>query len=153
MKYSIILIVFFVINFGALGIGKLLMGNGAQSEWYLSLNKAPWTPPGWVFGVAWSVIMICFSIYMAQLYMIDKSAQVIVLFIVQVLLNVGWNYMFFNQHKIGMGLIIITSLSLLMIYFLVAFQSQLHLLSLLVVPYVLWLLIATSLNYYIFSNN
>lgn len=153
MKYSIILIVFFVINFGALGIGKLLMGNGAQSEWYLSLNKAPWTPPGWVFGVAWSVIMICFSIYMAQLYTVDKSAQVIVLFIVQVLLNVGWNYMFFNQHKIGMGLIIITSLSLLMIYFLVAFQSQLHLLSLLVVPYILWLLIATSLNYYIFSNN
>ena len=153
MKYFIILIVFLIINFGALGIGSLLMGNGPQSEWYLSLNKAPWTPPGWVFGAAWTAIMICFSIYMAQLYTNDKSAQVIVLFLVQVLLNVGWNYVFFNQHKIGLGLLIITLLTLLILYFLIRFYSQLQLASLLIVPYVLWLIIATSLNYYVYSNN
>ena len=153
MNYSVILIVFLIINFGALGFGSLLMGNGAKSEWYLSLNKAPWTPPGWVFGVAWSTIMICFSIYMTELYLNDKSVLVIVLLLVQVLLNVGWNFVFFNQHKVGLGLVIITLLSLLMIYFLVGFYSELELISLLIVPYVLWLMIATSLNYYIFSNN
>ena len=153
MNYSIVLIVFLIINFGALGFGSLLMGNGAKSEWYLSLNKAPWTPPGWVFGLAWSTIMICFSIYMTQLYTIDKSVQVIILFLIQVLLNVGWNFVFFNQHKVGLGLVTITLLSLLMIYFLVGFYSELELISLLIVPYVLWLMIATSLNYYIFSNN
>ena len=153
MKYSILLIIFLIINFGALGIGSWLMGNGAQSEWYLSLNKAPWTPPGWVFGVAWTTIMICFSIYMAQLFTIDKSAQVIILFLIQVLLNIGWNYMFFNQHKIGIGLIIIAVLTLVMLYFLIGFYNQLQLISLLIVPYVLWLIIATSLNYYVYSYN
>lgn len=153
MKYYIILIVFLVINFGALGIGSLLMGNGAQSDWYLGLNRAPWTPPGWVFGAAWTAIMICFSIYMAQLYTADKSAQVVVLFLIQVVLNIGWNFMFFNQQKIGAGLVIITLLTILMIYFLVGFYSKMQLTSLLIVPYVLWLIIATSLNYYIFSNN
>ena len=153
MNYSITLIVFLIINFGALGIGKFLMSNEAKSEWYLSLNKAPWTPPGWVFGLAWGTIMICFSIYMTQLYTISNTTPVLILFLVQVFLNIGWNYTFFNQHKVGLGLVIITLLTLLLIYFLVAFYSQLQLISLLIIPYVLWLVIATSLNYYIFSKN
>lgn len=129
------------------------MSNEAKSEWYLSLNKAPWTPPGWVFGLAWGTIMICFSIYMTQLYTISNTTPVLILFLVQVFLNIGWNYTFFNQHKVGLGLVIITLLTLLLIYFLVAFYSQLQLISLLIIPYVLWLVIATSLNYYIFSKN
>ena len=59
------LIIFFLLNFGALGIGGFFTGPGVSSEWYQNLNKAPWTPPGWVFGAAWTTIMICFSIYMA----------------------------------------------------------------------------------------
>ena len=49
LKY---LIIFLIINFGALGLGVLLMQNGPETDWYLQLNKAPWTPPGWVFGAA-----------------------------------------------------------------------------------------------------
>ncbi|MET2984635.1 TspO/MBR family protein [Aureibaculum conchae] len=153
MKYSLIVVVFLVINFGALAIGSWLMDNGPQTDWYLSLNKAPWTPPGWVFGAAWTTIMICFSIYMAQLYSNDKSFMVIALFIVQVVLNVSWNFVFFNQHNAGFALIIIISLTLLLIYFLIGFYDQMKLISLLLVPYVLWLLIATSLNYYVYANN
>lgn len=153
MKYSIILVIFFIINFGALAIGSWLMDNGPQTEWYLSLNKAPWTPPGWVFGVAWTTIMVCFSIYMAQLHTNDNSVKVIGLFLFQVVLNVSWNYVFFNQHKIGLALFIIALLTFLMIYFLVGFYGQMKLMSLLVLPYVIWLLIATSLNYYIYTNN
>lgn len=153
MKYSIILIVFLIINFGALAIGSWLMDNGPQTEWYLSLNKAPWTPPGWVFGAAWTTIMICFSIYMAQLYTSDTSTKVITLFIFQVLLNISWNYVFFNQHKVGFALLIICLLTLLILYFLINFYSQLKLMSLLILPYAIWLLIATSLNYYVYTNN
>lgn len=56
---------FLVLNFAALGIGGLFSGQGVPSDWYTGLNKAPWTPPGWVFGSAWTIIMICFAIYMA----------------------------------------------------------------------------------------
>ena len=58
---------FLFINIGSLGLGSLLMNNGPTSEWYLNLNKAPWTPPGWLFGVAWTTIMVCFSIYLTYL--------------------------------------------------------------------------------------
>lgn len=52
MKFTGTLILFLVLNFGALGIGTILMDNGPQSLWYTSLNQAPWTPMGWVFGAA-----------------------------------------------------------------------------------------------------
>jgi tryptophan-rich sensory protein len=51
MGYRIIL--FIVINFSALAIGSYFTENGVSSDWYMSLEKAPWNPPGWVFGVAW----------------------------------------------------------------------------------------------------
>ena len=73
------LILFLILNFAALGIGGYLSGSGAASEWYADLNKAPWTPPGWVFGVAWTSIMICFSIYMAYLWPLFESKKQLVL--------------------------------------------------------------------------
>ena len=69
MKLFKSIVFFLVINFGGLYIGNLLMNNGPQTTWYTSLNQAPWTPPGWVFGVAWTLIMICFSVYLAHLFL------------------------------------------------------------------------------------
>jgi len=146
-------IVFLIINFGALGVGSWLMNNGPMSNWYINLLKAPWTPPGWVFGAAWTTIMICFSFFMTVLYLRENSTKVKTLFIIQVLLNVSWNYIFFNQHYVLLALINITLLTLLIFYFLIRFRSQLKVKSLLILPYAIWLCIATSLNYYIYLFN
>ena len=72
---------FLFLNFGALALGGLFAGSGAGSNWYAELNKAPWTPPGWVFGFAWTTIMLCFSVYMATLYTKTKSVRTIITFI------------------------------------------------------------------------
>jgi len=153
MKKSLLTILFLCINFGSLGIGSWLMNDGPITEWYLQLNKAPWTPPGWVFGAAWTIIMICFSVYMMFLYSKLASTKVKTLFILQVLLNISWNYIFFNQHLVDLGLINIILLTMLIFYFLVVFRSQLKLKSLFIVPYAIWLCIATSLNYYVYAFN
>ena len=58
---------FLFLNFVGLAIGSSFTGNGVSSVWYQNLVKAPWTPPGWVFGAAWSSIMIFFAIFMAYL--------------------------------------------------------------------------------------
>ena len=52
MKLIKSIIYFLIINFSTLSIGSWLMNNGLRTEWYTSLNQAPWTPAGWVFGVA-----------------------------------------------------------------------------------------------------
>lgn len=153
MKTFKVFVVFLIINFGSLAIGGWLMNNGPQTDWYLALNKAPWTPPGWLFGVAWTTIMLCFSIYMTSLYLSHETVKLKLLFALQVLLNVSWNYVFFNKHLMTVGLMIIFLLTILIIYFLLTYLKKLNFISLLILPYAVWLCIATSLNLYIVLNN
>jgi benzodiazapine receptor len=147
------LILFFIINFSALGIGSWLMDNGPMSEWYINLNQAPWTPPGWLFGVAWTTIMICFSFFMANLVKVKSNVFVFLLFSIQFVLNVIWNYLFFNMHLIGLGLVIILLLTVAVAIFLFKHIPDLKAKTWLIVPYFVWLLIASSLNAYILLNN
>lgn len=149
MKFHKSFVLFLVINFGALAIGTWLMNDGPRSDWYINLNQAPWSPPGWVFGIAWSSIMLLFSVYMSYLVQVNSSKKIIVLFSIQFVLNVFWNYLFFNQQLIAFGLLNIIFLTLLMFYFLVTFKQTLKNKSVYVLPYCLWLVLATSLNLYI----
>ena len=153
MKQFMWLALFLFINFSALGIGSWLMNSGPTSGWYLTLNKAPWTPPGWVFGAAWTTIMICFSIYLSYLMPFKGVNAFWFVFGVQFILNVSWNYIFFNQHAIGFALIVIIVLSLVVGYYLFVFGKELKLKSLFIVPYFSWLLIAISLNAYSYIKN
>ncbi len=148
------LLIFLLINFSALGIGGFLMGEGPASSWYQNLNQAPWTPPGWVFGAAWTTIMLCFSIYMAKAYQIEEIRnQLLLLFVIQWILNVAWNPVFFNFHLPNLGIVVIVSLTLLVGYIMFTFVGQLKNYTFLIAPYFIWLLIATSLNVYISLNN
>ncbi|WP_411768549.1 TspO/MBR family protein [Winogradskyella sp. A3E31] len=145
---------FLFINFGSLALGSLLMSDGPSSEWYQNLNKAPWNPPGWLFGVAWTIIMICFSIYLTFLFTIRNSKYVKTLFVIQVLLNIVWNYWFFNQHLTMVALINIILLTLLIAYFFISFRDNtLSNVRMLLLPYLIWLSLATSLNAYIVLYN
>jgi tryptophan-rich sensory protein len=97
MKFYKGLLLFLLINFSALAIGSWIMNDGPRTEWYINLNQAPWSPPGWVFGMAWSSIMILFSVYMTFLIQVNRSKKVILLFSIQFALNVFWNYFFFQS--------------------------------------------------------
>ncbi|WP_430409174.1 TspO/MBR family protein [Kordia sp.] len=153
MKFYIRLALFLIINFSALGIGTILMNDGPTSAWYLGLEKAPWTPPGWVFGFAWTTIMICFSIYMAKLTEVKSKKTILALFAIQFLLNVSWNYVFFNQHMIALGMINLTLLLVIVSYIAFNYKSELKKYTIFILPYVIWLLVASSLNGYILFNN
>jgi len=148
------LTIFLLLNFGALALGGLFTSKGVPSEWYISLSKAPWTPPGWVFGAAWTTIMICFSIYMTNVWTATEDKRfLILLYSVQWILNVGWNPTFFYYHKVLTALLLISALTLLILFILLFYWQTLKLQSLLIAPYFIWLLIATSLNGYIFFKN
>ena len=148
------LMLFLIVNFGALALGGLFTGSGVTSEWYQNFNKAPWTPPGWVFGAAWTFIMICFSFFMTYAWEVAKDrSMLLTLFIVQWILNVAWNPVFFYFHQVLFGLIVISALTLLVYYFLFKFAKDLKWKTAFIVPYAIWMAIATSLNAYIYLNN
>ena len=150
------LALFLLLNFGALGIGGLLIGNPSEDLWYQNINIAPWTPPGWVFGVAWFSIMLCFSFFMfySTLNLTKEfSKKYYILFSIQFILNVIWNPFFFRWHLTTISLVIIFLLTILMIGFTYDGFKKHGLKGLLVLPYSLWLVIATSLNGYIVFMN
>lgn len=148
------LFIFLIINFGALAIGGFFTGKGVPSDWYAGLVKAPWTPPGWVFGFAWTTIMICFSIYMAYLWPIAQNKNLLIgLFVIQWALNVSWNPTFFYYHNILSAMVIITCLTILIGFVLMFYWHELKIKTVLLLPYLIWLLIATSLNAYILLKN
>jgi tryptophan-rich sensory protein len=67
-------------------------------------------------------------------------------------LNVGWNPTFFYYHNVFAGLLLIGGLTVLIGFFLFFYWPELKLKSALILPYFIWLLIATSLNGYIFLH-
>ena len=148
------LIIFLVINFGALAIGGIFTGKGVPSDWYAGLVKAPWTPPGWVFGFAWTTIMICFSIFLAYLWPVAANKNLLMaLFIIQWFLNVSWNPTFFYYHNIIAGFIMITGLTILIGFFLIFYWHDMNIKTVLLLPYFIWLVIAASLNGYALLKN
>lgn len=148
------LLLFLALNFGALLLGGVLMNGEVTGDWYLSLNKAPWTPPGWVFGAAWTTIMVSFSIYMMLSWNRTQSKRkLVVLFGIQWLLNVFWNPVFFALHHVAPSLVMIIALTVLVGYFLIGYVNELSWRVLFVAPYFAWLLIATSLNAYVLFYN
>jgi tryptophan-rich sensory protein len=153
MGFYLRLILFLIINFAALGIGGVLQGEGARSDWYQGLDIAPWTPPGWMFGLAWTTIMACFSFYMAYLAGSNMSTFLVVLFSVQLILNILWNPVFFRYHQVLAALVIISALLIVVGIFLFKYLKTMEWKSLLILPYFLWLIIATSLNLYILLRN
>jgi tryptophan-rich sensory protein len=154
LKNIRIFLTFLVFNFGALGIGSVLMGSSPlENTWYQELNLAPWTPPGWVFGAAWTTIMILFALYMTVIFRKNPTKQNGLIYAIHLVLNIGWNPVFFQFHQLFSGLVILIALFVVILLthhknFKWSDKS-----ILLITPYLIWLCIAFSLNFYAFLFN
>lgn len=147
-------IIFLALNFGALALGAFLMGSPVTNEWYNTQNLAPWTPPGWVFGAAWFTIMLLFALFLALVWKHQKSNKLFVAALVaHYVLNVAWNPIFFQWHWVLLGLIVISLLFVVVAFLTFSKGNYNKSLRLLLLPYLVWLMIATSLNFYVLAYN
>ena len=91
---------------------------------------------------------------MANLWATVKYKKILIyLYALQWVLNVGWNPTFFYYEQVLTGFIVIIGLTVLIGFILISYWTKLKLNSVLILPYLIWLLIATSLNGYILFNN
>ena len=149
------LFIFLALNFAGIAIGSYFT-QAVTDSWYQGLDRAPWEPPGVVFGIAWTVIMVLFSIYMAKgrTYLDDSDLKVLYMtFIGAWILNVIWNPIFFMWHQTEMALFVIIILLLFIFRFVQVGRRSMKWEWLLVLPYLLWLIVATSLNWYVVAAN
>ena len=150
----LIFVVFLVLNFTALGIGGLFTGEGVPSEWYKNLSRAPWEPPGWVFGAAWTTIMLALAVFMTLAWnKVEQRKNLIIIYGVQWILNVLWNPLFFYMHWTEIALVEIVLLTLWILMMVFVYRTEMKWAILLLFPYAVWLCIATSLNGYVVFYN
>ena len=145
---------FLSLNFAGLFLGGLFTSQAVTAEWYTSLNKSPVTPPGWFFGFAWTTIMVCFAFYMTSAHnSVANKNKLLTLYGLQWILNFLWNPLFFYLHQVSFALINITSLAVLITFIMLTYHNKMAWKSVLIVPYFLWICVATYLNLYILLNN
>jgi benzodiazapine receptor len=119
------------------------------STWYPTLVKPSWTPPDWVFAPVWFClyIMIAFAgwlIYRAKHS--HKRTVALMFYGAQLALNFIWSFLFFSLQSPLLGLIDIILLLLCISLTIIQAWSVRRLASLLLIPYLIWVIYAASLN-------
>lgn len=115
-------------------------------SWYDSLQKPGFTPPNWVFPLAWTTIYLLLAWAGYRLSLIPGSQTVLALWATQIALNTLWTPVFFGAHRIFAGMVIL-SLLWLVVATMVVIAIQLDLITgLILFPYLIWLSVAAALN-------
>lgn len=143
-----------------LGLGAIAGMFTAQSvpEWYASLNRPSFNPPNWIFGPVWTTLYLLMGVSLFLIWKEDASKErnvAIVVFLVQLLLNFGWSFIFFYFNRIGLALVEIILLWINIVLMLVLFYRIRPLAAYLNIPYLLWVSFASVLNaaYYFLNRN
>ena len=143
---------FFIFLFACMAAG--LTGSlFPPGQWYSQLNKPIWTPPNWVFPVAWPFLYLCMSYSGATLASIDSAGSALALWALQIALNTLWTPVFFGLENIKVGLIVIFLLLLTVAICTYVFWMQSFLSGLLFLPYLAWVTFAAALNMAVFRLN
>lgn len=141
------LVAFLVLNFAALAIGGLFTGPGVADPAYQEATQAPWTPPGWVFGTAWTLVMLAYAWGCAVgLGRVSNKRKFLNLYGLQWGLNVLWNPLFFYWGRTGWAWVEISLLFVVVAWQFLWFRKEMRKAAWGLVPYLLWLLVANSLN-------
>lgn len=122
-------------------------------DWYAALIKPRFTPPNWLFPVAWTTIYLLLAWAGYRLTLIPGSQTVLALWAAQIALNTLWTPVFFGAHHVLAGMVILTLLWLVAAA-MVVMAIQLDVITgLILFPYVVWLCVAGALNFSILRNN
>ncbi|QNE04005.1 TspO/MBR family protein [Croceicoccus marinus] len=133
-----------------LGLGSsAISGSGEGSPWFEMLTKPAIYPPGWLFGVVWTILYSMMGFALALVLASDRKEHkkpAIVMFAVQLAVNLLWSPIFFGMHMIAFGFFWIMLLLVLVIATIAYFARVSRVSAALLVPYLLWVCFAALLN-------
>lgn len=131
-------------------VGGYFTGLSVQS-WYPTLDKSPLTPPGYVFGIVWTMLYFLMAVAATRVHHVigHLRNRPLAWWAIQLLLGLIWSIVFFGGQSSLSGIIIISATVLAVIVTLVLFWRVDALAGVLLLPLLLWLTLATHLNLYI----
>ncbi len=137
------------------GIAGLISG-GAMRD-FDKLNKPPFSPPGWLFPVAWTVLYLLMGLASYLVLTSGKSPKVIkraiILYGIQLAFNFLWTIFFFNLSAYLFAFIWLVALWGLIDATTFLFQRISNKAGYLLLPYIAWVGFAGYLNLSIYLLN
>jgi len=152
----------------------------AITSWYKELAKPSWNPPNWIFGPVWTTLFVLMGISLYLVWsknfkVINKvfpkikkvpnkisekfwsgkwmKANIILIFSLQLLLNILWSVIFFAQQNPALAFFELIMLWFAIIFTMVNFYRVSKLSAWLLLPYLLWVSFAGFLNLTIWMLN
>jgi benzodiazapine receptor len=124
-----------------------------MNKWYENLKKSSLTPPSYVFGPVWAslytLMIISLIIYLNSNY----TTKGLVLFGAQLVINLMWSGLFFGRRLICGSLLNVLIMNILVFLTFLEFRKSSAIAANLLLPYMVWILLAAYLNLYICINN
>jgi len=139
----LVTIVFIV---ACVALGALSGASNVPGEWYQSLDKPFFNPPGWIFAPVWTVLYVMIGVTLSAIWFEEDNRRLLVLFAIQAALNLLWSPAFFGLQSPVLGLVIIVPLLVTILMFIAAGWQKNRTAAWLFVPYALWVAFATVLN-------
>lgn len=153
-KDVFLLIASLLLSYGVMWSASYFTQSSVGS-WYVTLNKPSWTPPKVVFPIAWSalytMIGVAFWLVIRQPKACNK--EVLLTFFAQMLLNFLWSFSFFYLQSPFLGLVNILLLLVAICWNAYLFSLYSKWAGRLLVPYLLWVFYAATLNFSIWVTN
>ena len=124
-----------------------LAGAGSMpGEWYANLAKPDWTPPGWLFGPAWTILYILMAVAAWMVWQRVGWTRPLWLWLAQLALNAAWSPIFFGAKQPGWAFAEIIALWLAIAATIATFMKVNRRAAWLLIPYLAWVSFATVLN-------
>jgi len=127
----------------------------AIAGWYSTLSKPAWTPPNWAFGPVWTTLYILMgiSLYLIWNTRVRGVKTAMGIFAAQLVLNVLWSFLFFGLQSPLLGMIGIVALWIAILATIIVFYRISRPAAYLLLPYIVWVTIASALNYSVLVLN
>ncbi|MCH9616947.1 MAG: Tryptophan-rich protein TspO [Chlamydiia bacterium] len=125
------------------------------STWYAGLVRPSWTPPNWLFGPVWSLLYVMMSVSVWFVYLSKKKGKGLCYFLfgMQMFFNFLWTIVFFRMENSLLGLIDILLIDIFLLITIVSFYRVSKPAAWLLVPYLCWVIYASTLNFGIYLLN
>ncbi len=128
------------------------------ATWYQGVTKPSFNPPNYLFGPVWTILFILMGI---SLYIIWTSKfkdraykkEVIIIFAIQLILNILWSILFFGLESPMFAFFEIMILWISIFATIIGFYKISRIASLILIPYILWVSFASVLNFFIWKLN
>jgi benzodiazapine receptor len=140
---------FMAASFTAAATGSLF----PPTDWYRELTKPWWTPPNWLFPIAWTLLYVGSAYAAARVAGYDDNGIAMGFWAFQIAANTLWSPVFFGLRKLGVAMIAIIVLWIAVAGTLFSFLAMDQLAGLLFVPYLIWVSYAAALNFSIWRTN